>query len=78
MPSFRKKFKFSVFISLKAVTIFPQVIKTEVGDLVIGGLLVKLIVIYDSKYGNTRRVAEMITDGIKEVSIVKCSFLELS
>jgi NAD(P)H dehydrogenase (quinone) len=48
-----------------------------VGGLVNGGLLVKVIVVYESKYGNTRRVAETIIEGMKEIGAIDISISEL-
>jgi flavorubredoxin len=39
--------------------------------------MVKVIVIYESKYGNTKRVAETIIEGIKEVGEMETSIKEL-
>ncbi|MEM3577541.1 MAG: flavodoxin domain-containing protein [Candidatus Bathyarchaeia archaeon] len=39
--------------------------------------MVKVLVIYESKYGNTRRVAETIVEGMKEVGGIEYSIKEL-
>jgi flavodoxin len=36
----------------------------------------KVLVVYESKYGNTKRVAEVIIEGIKEVPDVEASLCE--
>jgi flavorubredoxin len=40
-------------------------------------MTVKVIVVYESKYGNTKRVAETIIDGIKEAGEIETSIKEL-
>ena len=40
-------------------------------------LLAKFIVVYESKYGNTRLVAEAIIDGMREVAGVETVLSEL-
>jgi flavodoxin len=37
----------------------------------------KVIVVYESKYGNTKRVAEAIIEGMKEIGTVEVSLKEL-
>jgi len=37
----------------------------------------KVIVVYESKYGNTKRVAEAIIEGMKEIGDVEVSLKEL-
>lgn len=39
--------------------------------------MVKMVVVYESRYGNTKRVAESIIEGINEVSGVNVSLKEL-
>ncbi|MEM3407340.1 MAG: flavodoxin family protein [Nitrososphaerota archaeon] len=39
--------------------------------------MVKIIVIYESKYGNTKRVAEKIIEGINEIDGIEVSLKEL-
>lgn len=39
--------------------------------------MVKVLVVYESKYGNTRRVAETIVEGMKEVGEIETSIKEL-
>lgn len=39
--------------------------------------MMKVIIIYESKYGNTKRVAETIIEGIKEVGGIETSIKEL-
>lgn len=40
-------------------------------------MLVKVIVVYESKYGNTKRAAEAIAEGINEVGGIEVSVKEL-
>jgi flavodoxin len=42
----------------------------------LGDLLVRVIVVYESKFGNTRRVAETIIEGIDEVERVEAALRE--
>ncbi|MEM3824262.1 MAG: flavodoxin domain-containing protein [Candidatus Bathyarchaeia archaeon] len=58
------------------ITLFPQVIKTEVEDLLME-IKVKVIVVYESKYGNTKRVAETIVESMKEIGTIDISISEL-
>jgi flavodoxin len=39
--------------------------------------MVKVIIVYESKYGNTKRVAETIAEGMKEVGGIETSIIEL-
>ena len=39
--------------------------------------MVKVIIVYESKYGNTKRVAETIAEGMKEVGGIKTSIIDL-
>jgi len=40
-------------------------------------MVVKVIVVYESKYGNTKRVAETIIEGVNEVGGIETSIREL-
>ncbi|MGB9676596.1 MAG: flavodoxin family protein [Candidatus Bathyarchaeales archaeon] len=42
-----------------------------------GYFMVKALVVYESKYGNTKRVAETIVEGMKETGEVESSIKEL-
>lgn len=39
--------------------------------------MLKIIIVYESKYGNTKNVAEAILDGIKEVGEIEFSLNEV-
>lgn len=39
--------------------------------------MLKAIVVYESKYGNTKRVAKAITEGIREVESIEIELREL-
>ena len=43
----------------------------------IGLIMVRIVVVYESRYGNTKRVAESIIEGIKEAGEVNVSLKEL-
>ena len=42
-----------------------------------GSLVAKVVVVYESKYGNTKLVAETIIEGMKEVSGIETVLSEL-
>ena len=42
-----------------------------------GWLLVKVLVVYDTKYGNTRLVAEKIVEGMREVERIETAISDV-
>src|SRR3989337_1627067 len=41
------------------------------------GLVGKVLVVYESKYGNTKRVAETILEGMKQVEVIETTLSEV-
>ncbi|MDH7558083.1 MAG: flavodoxin domain-containing protein [Candidatus Bathyarchaeota archaeon] len=46
-------------------------------DVIVGIVMVKVLVVYESKYGNTKRVAEAIVEGMNEAEEVEVTIREL-